>query len=407
MKAFINRQRKHFNKSILLSLFAILLFASCTTETEFDGDILEAVNADTSSVISFKKDKDSPVAFEKAYTIGINYSASDLPGNDNENVERLNPGFELVGWALDDADVDLQDIFTFDTEGCITAFHMGVRSITLYGAKYAAATDTPYKIIYKTQNKTMDSYEVYDEQMMEGTTSTPEEPSYTDAANNLIDIPGFSARLDLLTEQEILADGSAVVEVLYDRNEYTLTLHKNAPNSSSGAGGAGSTSADDTYEVKFYYDVPKALPANPFTYTGATFAGWATSLEKAAAGTVDYADEAEYTIGASDADLYAVLILPQISVTVELPGLDEVGVEYNLSGNTLTLSAKLPDGASESDYTYSWFYTDEGFGNVRCTDAVWTIDTTSWEKGCYQITLIAERVADGMPSGTTVQITIE
>ena len=99
--------------------------------------------------------------------------------------------------------------------------------------------------------------------------------------------------------------------------------------------------------------------------------------------------------------------MPQISVTVELPGLDEVGVEYNLSGNTLTLSAKLPDGASESDYTYSWFYTDEGFGNVRCTDAVWTIDTTSWEKGCYQITLIAERVADGMPSGTTVQITIE
>jgi hypothetical protein len=253
----------------------------------------------------------------------------------------------------------------------------------------------------------MDAYEVYDEQMMEGTTSTPEEPSYTDAANNLIDIPGFSARLDLLTEQEILADGSAVVEVLYDRNEYTLTLHKNAPNSS---GGAGSASADDTYEVKFYYDVPKALPANPFTYTGATFAGWASSVEKAAAGNADYNDGAEYTIGICDADLYAIWNLPHISITIEMPGTDEVGVAYEINPaepNKVTFSAVIPEGHTESEYTFNWFFTNEGFANVQSTNSSWEVDTTGWTPGFYQISLLAIHTADSMPSGGTVQIEVQ
>ena len=395
MKAFIKHH--HFSLSLLLVL---LLFAACKTEAEFDGDILEAVNADTSSVISFKKDKDSPVAFEKAYTIGINYSASDLPGNDNENVEKLNPGFDLLGWALDDADIDLQDIFTFDSEGFITAFHMGVRSITLYGAKYTAATDTPYKIVYKIQNKTMDGYDVYDEQMMEGTTSTPEEPSYTDAANNLLDIPGFTARLDLLEEVEILADGSALVEVLYDRNAYTLTFHAND----------GSGDTEQTASQTFYYEVTAQLNPNSFTREGCGFAGWATSRERAAQGTVDYTDGANYTIGTEDEDLYAVWTLPHISIAIELPGADEVGVTYAIdtaNPNIVTFSAVIPAGHTEDEYSFNWFFTNEGFANVQSTLSSWEVDTTGWTPGFYQISLIAIHTVDSMPSGGTVQIEVE
>ena len=130
----------NLSKSILLSLLAISLFAACKTEVEFDGDILDSINTDTSSTISFKKDKDSPVAFQRTYSIGSEYTLQDLPGNDDENVDQLNPGFDLVGWKLDDADNDLRNVFTFDENGCISSFHMGPRSITLYGGNQKEET---------------------------------------------------------------------------------------------------------------------------------------------------------------------------------------------------------------------------------------------------------------------------
>lgn len=405
MKDFVHNflRKHHFNKSLLFSLsviFAILLFASCKTEAEFDGDILEVINTETSSTISFKKDKDSPVAFVKSYKIGIDYTAADLPGNNNAEVDALNPGFDLVGWALEEEDTDLQKIFTYDEQGCIKTFHMGVRSITLYGAKYTAATDTPYKIIYKTQNLTMDGYEDYSDVTLEGTTSTPDAPSYTDAANNLIEIPGFSPRLDLITEVEILADGSAVVEVFYDRNSYTLTFHAND----------GSGDAEQTETQTFYYGVTAQLKPNSFTRDGCGFAGWATTRERAAAGTVDYTDGANYTISIGDADLYAVWTLPHISITIELPGADEVGVTYEIDAadpNKVTFSAVIPVGHTEDEYSFSWFFTNEGFANVQSTSSSWEVDTTGWAPGFYQISLIAIHIADSMPSGGTVQIEVQ
>ncbi len=402
MKAF---KSKDLYKSVLLSLYALsalgvlTLFAACKTDAEFDGDILEAINADTSSTISFKKDKDSPVAFEQTYTIGGNYTLQDLPGNDDEKVDQLNPGFDLVGWKLDDADNDLRNVFTFDENGCISSFHMGPRSITLYGGGYTASTDTPYKIIYKTQNITMDGYDYYDELAMTGTTSTPEEPSYTDAANNLITIPGFTVRSDLV-EQEILADGSAVVEVLYDRNLYTLTLHAND--------GSGTGEPED--RQNFYYGVQTRLTPNAFSRSGCSFAGWATSRERAAAGTVDYSNGENYTIGIGDADLYAVWTLPHISVTISLPGADEVGITYALDttdANKVNLSAVIPAGHTATEYTYNWFYTNDGPGSTPLsTLASFVLDTTGWSDGTYQITLIAIHTVDSIPSGGTVQITV-
>lgn len=401
VQAFV--QKHHFSKSVLFSLFVtcvFLLFAACKTEAEYDGDILKEIDSNISSTISFKKDRESPVAFVKTYKIGTNYTAADLPANGNEEVDKLNPGFDLLGWALEEEDEDLQSIISYDENGCIKDFHMGVRSITLYGAKYSAATDTPYKIIYKTQNLTMDDYEYYSEQAMQGTTSTPEEPSFTDASNNLIDIPGFTARNDLINEVEILADGSAVVEVLYDRNLYTLTFHAND----------GTGDAEQTSTQAFHYEVPEQLIPNSFTRNGCSFAGWATTRENAAAGTVDYTDGANYTIGIGDADLYAVWTLPHISITIELPGADEVGVTYEIdsaNSNIVTLSAVIPAGHTEDEYSFSWFYTNEGFENVRSTSSSWQIDTTGWTAGFYQISLIAIHTADSIPSGGTVQIEVE
>ena len=397
MKVF--KHKNLFSKSLLFSLLTLLIFASCKTEAEFDGDIITEIENATLSTISFKKDKTSPVAFEKTYRIGNDYTVEDLPGNDNEEVGNFRPGFELVGWALDDADLDLKDIFTFDENGCVKAFHMGARSLTLYGAKYKASNNTPYKVIYKIQNLTMDDYEYYSEEQLEGTTSTPEEPSYTDAANNLIEIPGFTAKSDNITEQEILADGSSVVEVLYDRNAYTLTLHA----------GDAADEAETTETQTFYFNVPALLTENSFERSGFGFAGWAKTLEGAAAGTVDYEDGAEYTIEAGDADLYAVWTLPHVSISIELPGAAEVGLTYEIDetdSNKIRLSAVIPAGHTEDEYSFSWFYTNEGFTNVRSSASSWELDTSGWASGFYQISLMAIHTADSIPSGGTVQIEV-
>ena len=183
---------------------------------------------------------------------------------------------------------------------------------------------------------------------------------------------------------------------MYDRNAYTLTLHKNDSN-------AG-TAAEETVQHTFYFEVPAHIPANTFTYGSYTFTGWANSIERAAAHIVDYTDGVYYTIGAADADLYAVWLLPHISVTIQLPGTNEVGITYTIQADKIILSAVLPTGAVESDYTYSWFYANEGFTNVRSTSSTWEINTTSLASGYYQVSLIAVRVADGIPSGLTVQI---
>ena len=399
MKAFIHKHL--FRKILFLSLFAVLLCA-CETHPQFNGDILESIKADSLSKISFKKDKDSPVAFERTYSIGANYTLQDLPGNDDENVDKLNQGFDLVGWMLDEADNDLQNMFTFDETGFITAFHMGPRSITLYGGGYTASTDTPYKIVYKIQNLTMDGYNEYDYSKQQGTTSTPEAPSYTDAANNLITIPGFNVRLDLLTEVEILPDGSAVVEVFYDRILYTLKMHAND----------GSGDSEATTNQNFYYQVPAQLTPNSFTRTGCSFAGWATTRERAAAKTVDYTDGANYAIGASNVDLYAVWTLPHLSVTISLPDADQVGVTYELNTtdtNKVTLSAVIPSGHTAGEYTYKWFKTNEGPASALSNLASFELDTSTWAAGYYQITLIAElQSAPGIPAGGgTIQIKVE
>ena len=393
----INLQK--IKKTLLFTLAvlaAVLHFTSCQTEYEYDGDILAAVNEDLSSVISFKKDAESPVAFTRKYKIGQDYSSNQLPGNDTPEVSNFNQGFDITGWKLDESAAELQKYFTFDEDGYVTSFHMGIKAITLYAAGYTASSDTPYKIIYKTQNLAMDAYEYYDEAEMTGTTSTPDNPSYTDAANNLIEIPGFTALASSIVEQEILADGSTVVEVLYNRNAYTLTFHSNE--------GGGTSEALDTQT--FYYGVPAALKTNGFTRSGYSFAGWATGRT----GSVAFANQALYTIDAADADLYAVWTLPNISITISLPGADEVGISWapdTVAPNKIILSAVIPDGHADTEYTYKW-YNSNTVPATQISGAVYSsyiVDTTGFAAGYYQYTLIAE--LGGVPAGGgTVQIQV-
>ena len=67
------------------------------------------------------------------------------------------------------------------------------------------------------------------------------------------------------------------------------------------------TTGEMADQVVRYGESVQALTANTYTKTGYTFAGWATSRERADAGTVDYADGATFTMTAiNGVTLYAV-----------------------------------------------------------------------------------------------------
>ena len=208
--------KKYRCKFIITSVFAsilILISALLTSckDPQFNGDILEVMEKNLTSTVYFKKDADSPVAFSYTFKIGEEYSVSDLPDNKTAREYELYPGFDLGGWKPLYSDGADDNAYTLDANGFITSFHMTIAPLTVYGAGYTAATDTPYKIIYKIQNLTMDGYDYYDERAMTGTTSTPQAPSYTDAAGNLLEITGFTALTSSIEEKEIAANGSTVV----------------------------------------------------------------------------------------------------------------------------------------------------------------------------------------------------
>ena len=128
-------------KIIISLIFALVIF-SCSGY-QYDGDILSALQEDTNSTISFKKDRNSEVVFTLTYKIGLDYSSSDLPGNDNEDVDKMNPGFELGGWLPDSSDTDFMSAVVYDEKGFIKSFHMTPSNVIFYGAGYTASTDTP------------------------------------------------------------------------------------------------------------------------------------------------------------------------------------------------------------------------------------------------------------------------
>nr|MCR5063833.1 InlB B-repeat-containing protein [Treponema sp.] len=208
---------------------------------------------------------------------------------------------------------------------------------------------------------------------------------------------GFTAQTPV--QANISGDETTVVNVYYDRNSYTLNLYGNG-----GSNSMGSVHVSNPC----IYGVETALPANLFTRTGYSFEGWATTLARANAGTVDYAEGAYYTIGAANASLYAVWRANQVSISIEVPDSGGVGITKTEAENIITFTATLPDGADPGDYTYVWFDPNSGgIGSPACITYIYEIDKSTLATGTYQITLIATEILSGIPSGGTIQIDVE
>ncbi|MDE6245627.1 MAG: leucine-rich repeat protein [Treponemataceae bacterium] len=179
-------------------------------------------------------------------------------------------GYYFAGWY---ADMELQRVATFP--------HIMTADITLY-AKWLENTNTPYTVFHFLQDTNRSTYTLKDTESLMGATSAATIAS----AKNYI---GFMAKT--FAQKTISADGSTVVNIYYDRNEYTVTFDANS--------GIGAT----TKQI-FYYGIAQQLHSNLFTHSDYTFIGWAVS----ATDNPVYSNQAELLIdenAPSNITLYA------------------------------------------------------------------------------------------------------
>ena len=158
-------------------------------------------------------------------------------------------GYVFDGWyTSSDGGITLETKYDFTTP--IT------NDVTLY-AKWLQGTGTPYTIEHYQQNLKNNEYTFYESEKRFGTTDT--KTSSTAKAYEGFTAKGFE-------EQTILADGTTVVEIYYDRKSYTVSFDSKAGN-------------PESYESQtLKYEQTATEPIFP-TKTGYTFDGWYTSSE--------------------------------------------------------------------------------------------------------------------------------
>ena len=230
-------------------------------------------------------------------------------------------GYYFAGWY---ADMELQRVATFP--------HIMTADITLY-AKWLENTNTPYTVFHFLQDTNRSTYTLKDTESLMGATSAATIAS----AKNYI---GFTAKT--FVQKTISADGSTVVNIYYDRNEYTVTFDANS--------GIGAT----TKQI-FYYGIAQQLHSNLFTHSDYTFIGWAVS----ATDNPVYSNQAELLIdenAPSNITLYAAWFYTVTDSNIEDMDLTNIQadaytikVKGGITQNTFaTLASKIKNSTAVS-----------------------------------------------------------
>ena len=149
-------------------------------------------------------------------------------------------GYDFGGWY---EDAELTTAYVFST--------MPAENITVY-AKWNPANGIAYTVKHYHEDVSGDGYTLYETETLRGTTNAQ---TAAEAKN----YPGFTAQT--FEQTTILPDGSAVVEIKYDRNIYSVTLVTN-----------GGTVRDGDI-TEYTYGVGAKLPTD-VTRSGYYFGGW-------------------------------------------------------------------------------------------------------------------------------------
>ena len=159
-----------------------------------------------------------------------------------------NPGYEFmgwyefIGWNKDDKLITTETMYTFNIPS---------KEIT-YIAKWRANTDTPYKVEHYLQNIDDDEYELYETDILYGSTG-----SLTNGNAKIYE--GFN--LPNVTQFKINGDGSTILKLYYNRKTFRVLLTSNVDN-------AGNLSGEGVYKYG------KKVTISATTNAGYFFAGW-------------------------------------------------------------------------------------------------------------------------------------
>lgn len=224
-------------------------------------------------------------------------------------------GYCFVGWYIDS---ELQHTVVYP--------YMVITDITLY-AKWTENIDTIYTVRHFKQDTDRIGYTLTETESLTGIMGAD-----TDAKAMIY--TGFTA--NPFEQVPISADETTVIDIYYDRNEYTVTFNAN-------------NGTADSQTQTFYYGIEEKLKDTMFFNPGYTFLGWATSK----ADNPVYNNKADFLIDSqnpTDITLYAIWLCGIIVTadTIESIDLSDITDEYtikvtgNISQSTLqTLADKI------------------------------------------------------------------
>ena len=232
-------------------------------------------------------------------------------------------GWRFEGWYKDAAFAD----------GPYTQIPVGTTGDLMYYAKWSRVTTSAnYTVQHYQQNIEDDSYTLADSETKTGSIG-----SQTAAAAK--SYTGFTART--IVQETVLANGSTVVKVYYDRNKHTLTFNAD--------GGVGGTSE----QVK--YGAPIVAPT--VTKNGYQFKGWQPALS-ATMPDEDVTYTAQWE-----------RIINKVTVTFKLDAADTTNyAEIEIEKGT-SLGAAMPANPTKANFRFDGWYN----GTVK-VDSTTTFD---------------------------------
>lgn len=267
-------------------------------------------------------------------------------------------GYVFDGWYKDSTYQTKAETLT-----AMPSFSGSSKGMTLY-AKWQPAKDTKYTV-ERYQEQLGGGYAVIESEKLTGTTES-------EAAVPVKEYPGFHEKS--AEKKTIAPDGSTVVKVYYDRNEYTVMF--NLDN--------GTENVVQTY--KHGADLHAPTPSR----SGYTFAGWNSELPKIVTESAEYA--AKWTANDN-------------AVTFVTNGGTDV------AGQTVKTDEKImkPSAPTRTGYTFGDWYTDQSctkkwdFEKDTVSDAMTLY--AKWTANTYDVTLNLNY--DGAAEPTKITVTYD
>lgn len=227
-----------------------------------------------------------------------------------------------------------------------------------------------------------------------GTMAQQNASSATDLTENIFTRSGYT-----FTGWNTAADGSGTAYV--DEQSYSfasdLTLYAqwspiNNTLSFDGNGATGGSMASQTLAT----DASITLPANTFTRTGYTFAGWSTT----AGGAVEYANAVAFTMGATNTTLFAKWTAINYTVTFNGNG----STAGSMSNQTIAAfaTANLTTNAfTRTGFTFSgWNSAADGSGTSYADGASYTMGTANAALFAQWVVFVGPCLSENFNSGT-------